>query len=491
MIAHTLLLLLFTSSSLTQSFNNSFPDWPEYCCNLELTPHHHGQPLPKDTIPAGRIDGKGYAFAIDRQDNNEIMIVSEDPAEYPICPIDDCDSDKEVTSYEVVTNPNKCAIGWYETRYESERFSRSTRSARASATEKRSVSREDMESKRIVSPAFNGFLFATREYGDEQIWSGMCYFTLCTIRDIVIGGRRILISSSCIFHHNDLVTGTYKDGESVTCFNSSYHSKRTINPGTMVMFVDCLKSLSSMADAKLVNIKISERDVDAVKTAPIVYYKRTFVNTNYLPQQQSIQFTAERTNTMFVSASDSFSSSKCDAQENSFTRMFGSSMRTSSGIKTNALLMGMNAKLGMDVASAFNTMSERSLAPCNKQRDSASSPMHRENKKYTFSDEISLPAKSITTVTATSSPFRGTIPYTMTYELTSPANMGSSLRQALEFYRIGDSVSSAPGSVLVHFDGAMLVDAGNEIEVEVTAVPLHAPLSGYILNSKQAVFPSV
>lgn len=452
MIAHTLLILVLIELSLSQSFNNSFPDWPEYCCNLELSPHSYGHPLPKDTITAGSIDGKRYGFAIDRQQNSDILIISEDPHEYPIRPLSDCDSDESGSSYEVITNPNKCAIGWYETRYESESFSSSSGSRTGSRT------RAADNDKRIVSPAYNGYLFATREYGEDQLWSG-----------------------------------TFKDGESVTCFNSSYHSKRTITPGTMVMFVDCLKSLATMADAKLVSIKVNEREMDSLRNnAPVVYYKRTFVNTGILPQRQDIQFTAERTNTMFVSVSESFSPTKCDSQETTFSSLFGSQMRSYAGLKTNALFMGMNAKLGIDTGAAFDMMQQRSANACSRNSDGNSSPMHRENKRYSFSNEIITPAASITTVSATSFPFRGQIPFTMTYELGSPASMDQRLKQALEFYRIGDrTTTTSRGSVLVHFDGAMVVDSGNEIEVEVTAVPIHNPLSGYLLNSKQTVFPSL
>lgn len=137
-------------------------------------------------------------------------------------------------------------------------------------------------------------------------------------------------------------------------------------------------------------------------------------------------------------------------------------------------------------------MSEQSATACTSQSSNhSSSETHKEVKKYSFSDEITVPANSVTTVTATSSPSIGEIPYTMTYELTPPAGMTQTLRKGMELWRFGNKVEETDrGTVLVHFPGVLVVDSGYEIVVDVIAVPIHDQKSRSIMKSQQTVYPA-
>ena len=74
------------------------------------------------------------------------------------------------------------------------------------------------------------------------------------------------------------------------------------------MAVDCLKSLVTMSTAKLINITMHDEDITSIKDKDAVYFKRTFVNKSNQTQKQAVAFAAEKTNTMFVSVSETFSS---------------------------------------------------------------------------------------------------------------------------------------------------------------------------------------
>lgn len=450
MLARIFLLLpLFAACFASKAFNEAFPEWPDYCCNLELTRHTIGNDLPSDAVIGGNVNGKRWGYAVDRHERYEVQAISEtyDEGAVRLIPaIYMCDP-AVGPEFEVLTNPNKCSINWYTTRYESEKFINS--------------SGVSMRSNEVFMPAYDGFFFGSRNLTGGQ-WPATLYM-----------GE----TSACYNH-----TGRH---------DSSYRY-RSIDAGTKVLYVDCLKSLVTMSKGKLVNMTLNDKDIDGIRDSDVVYFKRTFINKSNETQKQAIAFSAEKVNTMFASISESYSSSKCDAQKSSFSEQFSTSVSTEVGVETSAWFVSISAKVGMEVSSAFQKMTEQSSSACSAQgKNMTQSSMHKEVRKYSFSDEITIPANSITTVTATSSPFRGQIPYTMTYELTPPANMGGALKRGLEYYKFGDRLEKTDrGSVLVHFNGAMVVDSGYEIVVDVTAVPVHEPESGFLMQSVQTVFPT-
>ena len=91
---------------------------------------------------------------------------------------------------------------------------------------------------------------------------------------------------------------------------------------------------------------------------------------------------------------------------------------------------------------------------------------------------------------AASTPFRGKLPYRMTYELTPPANMNGVLMAGLQYYRFGDKLEMTGNqTVLVHFDGFMVVDSGYEIIVDVTAAPIANLKAKYTLRTQKSLLP--
>lgn len=451
-------LLLISSISASPAFEAAFPQWPEQCCKLELEKHIFGNVLPDDVIFGGSVNGKRWGYMVDRNENYEVVGITEQFDELPVrlAQTEKCSNYTSKCEYEILTNPNKCAIDWYTTRYAGEKFFNS--------------SGVSMRSDQIFVPAYNGFYFATRNVTDGDIPEG------ADPANVKAGQQWPAV----------LYKGAWN-----TCSRTG--SQRTGNKaGTKVMYVDCVKSLVTMSKSELVNITANDQDVDNIRDTETVYFKRTFVNKSNLTQKQSISFSAEKTNSMYVSVSNSYSSSKCEEQRSSFSESFGTTVSSEVGVGLSFWFFSFSAKIGIDVSSGFQKMTEQASMACGVQKNTSSSAStHKEVAKYSFSDEITIPANSMTTVTATSNPYRGRIPYTLTYELTPPANMVNALELGLEFYKFGDRRETTDrGTVLVQFDGVMVVDSGYEIVVDLTAVPVDDPESGVIMNSKQIVYPS-
>ena len=72
--------------------------------------------------------------------------------------------------------------------------------------------------------------------------------------------------------------------------------------------------------------------------------------------------------------------------------------------------------------------------------------------------------------------------------------LSGQLLQGLRYYELGDRIEeSNRGTVLIHFDGEMVVDSGYEIVVDVTAAPLIDSMEldeGFVYRSQQSLLPA-
>ena len=147
-LATTTLLLTLLAGCCATSFSEIFPDWPDHCCQLQLERHEVGQLLPKDTIYAADVKGKRWGYAVDQHQEYGVQTISEKFTEPPVLfKENDCLADKRPI-FQVLTNPNKCAIDWYTTRYKDEMFVNSTGVVMGERNE-------------VYLPAFNGYYFAS------------------------------------------------------------------------------------------------------------------------------------------------------------------------------------------------------------------------------------------------------------------------------------------------------------------------------------------
>jgi hypothetical protein len=443
--------MLTSHSSFASSFSEVFPDWPDHCCKLELEKYEFGHQLPTDLLFGGDVKGKRFGYAVDRHQKYGIEVVSERFADAPIRFDKDgyCRADKRPL-FEVLTNPNGCAIDWYTTRYEGEMFINSTGVLR--------------DKGRVYMPAFNGYYFARRNESQHQEDEGK----------------------------EQIMAGASFQGEAMLCDTADQAQRKHKERGTQILGVDCLASLVSMSSVKLVNITVHDDDIESVRESDAVYFKRSFINKSNVTQKQAVAFSAEKTNSMFVSVSESFSSSKCTSQRSSFSERFGTTVSSEIGFSLGFWIFSMSAKLGISVSTGFEKMSETSSRACTEAGSlNQTSNTHTETKTYSFSDEISIPGHSLTTVTASSTQMRGKIPFIMTYEMTAVnAGLTDQLLDGLKHYKLGDRIESTDrGTLLIHFDGAMIVDTGYEIVVNVNATDIPDTDPDFY-SSRQSLLPS-
>ena len=113
-----LIVLCFATSQAVADLDT----WPEHCCRLVMKEHSFGDELPKDMIIGATTDGKRWGYGRDSDGDGHALVISENRRERPIKFSDSC-NELDWKSFQVLTNPHKCSIGWYKTRYDGEGFS--------------------------------------------------------------------------------------------------------------------------------------------------------------------------------------------------------------------------------------------------------------------------------------------------------------------------------------------------------------------------------
>lgn len=110
------LLLILATSSFGYPYNDfpysrSWPEAPRYpknCCQLEWEDIQKNDSLPRDYIHAGTFMDRNWAFA--RNSYPTACAKSDQPGEVANC---FGNGDGGGFPYSILTNPNKCLIGWY------------------------------------------------------------------------------------------------------------------------------------------------------------------------------------------------------------------------------------------------------------------------------------------------------------------------------------------------------------------------------------------
>lgn len=448
----TVVTVLSLSCVASSSFSDGFPSWPQHCCPLQLQEILFGTSLPRDAVVAGNVMGKKWGYAVDRTEELMPIFISEDFRERPVraSPTHHCSTEATRTTYEVLTNPNRCVIDWYTTRYESEQF-----------VDGSGVTIGD---GRGFMPAYNGFFFArmpNTSYGDLPAVS--------------------------------------LNGETFGCRNETFDVLTTSLPGTQVLFVDCLQSLRTMSQARLVNMSVIEEDLLQIQETPAVYFNRTYRNKSNDTKKQTISFSAMRTNMVYAVLSEKFEDSECHASKTSFARLFQTRLLDQTSLLVNSWFMRVSNRLGIDVRQAFNLMYNQRESKCQNEwsfrtnGQNNSIPVHKEVQRYHFSDDILVPGNSVTTMTASSAPYAGDARISITYELFPMLpESGSVLLTALEHFSLADRIEKSDrGTAIVHFDGSLVLDSAYEVTIHMKSHSLLAGLSDEaVLTTSQSLFPT-
>ena len=377
--------------------------YPDTCCQLEWTDISQGDPLPEDYVHAGRFMNRDWAFLGTEYGN--IAAKSNRSVEEPnwMMAI-------RVRPYPILTNPNKCSLGWYRTRFNKEEIPRNQEWFFPPLSVERWVS------------------FGQYQGIPAKIWNNGDVDTL-----------------------SSLMGGTKSKPENYD-----------------LLYVDCKKSILSMSKAKLYNITYSQKDFENLKSVPtrVTYTKKFLVNTSPLPSKSSIKFQIETFDNASLKLGQSFSSFfKTDTQ---------TYKEWSVGGKVSGFLnsIGFEAGGGTKHETWKNTESGNS-----NSEDTEIFRATARRELFEFAQEVQIPPYSKTTLIAYSKPIQGNIPFTAIYELFPTGNQESNnakiLEASLKKYGMDQKMERTDrGTLLVHYEGTMHVDAGHEVDVDIQSVKL-------------------
>lgn len=258
-------IITFTSllvGSLSQG-GSLYAGWPSHCCRLETRQIQFGDQLPEDYVQAGETEGERWAYVVDKKFNNAVKLKSEKWDRYPLYPLKGCAEDRQSPFFDILVNPNRCALKFVKTRYYNQTFPQSTGNM--------------YDGGRFYAPAFNGHYFATINES-----------TYPTVP---------------AYHLNGRLDGCRSYG------SGSISNVALYTSGHGILTVDCLNSLVTMSNTVLLNVTYPEFKTPTERS-DVVYFHRKYNNSSPQTQKQNVGFSVERTNTIHVSLSQAYAASR-------------------------------------------------------------------------------------------------------------------------------------------------------------------------------------
>lgn len=250
-----IILSLFTQNVLSYHFNayplgslgNSVSGpwniYPDHCCQLEWENITLGQSLPEDAIIPGSFYNKKWAFT--RTSFPTVALKPDSASQEPNWL--GASTEGKIMPYPILTNPNKCVIGWYRTRF-------------------------IMEPK----PQNDHWFFPNAEYHPLGAF----------IKHNNYGGR---------FLTDGNIQGMNSDS------NSQKYDQ--FNGGAEMLYVDCYESRLLMSTARLHNISFNGADIKRVmqQRTNVVHVRKRLRNSSPERQENTIDFSIETSNNATVS----------------------------------------------------------------------------------------------------------------------------------------------------------------------------------------------
>lgn len=234
-----------------------------------------------------------------------------------------------------------------------------------------------------------------------------------------------------------------------------------------LMYVDCKKSIQSMSTAKLYDVKYDPNDFANLKNSPsrVVYTKKVMVNNSPEKSESEIKFQIETFDNASLSLRESHSNFFKTSEKTykewsvggklSFLKFIG--LEVGGGTKNEKWTTTESGNANSHEQEIFRTTARREL--------------------FEFSQKVTIPPYSKTTLVAFSKPIKGNVPFTAIYELfpsgSKSSNNADILEATLKKYGMEQKMERTPrGTLLVHYEGTMDVDAGHEVDVDIQSTRL-------------------
>ena len=400
--------------------------YPKSCCQLEWKVIGYGEHLPKDYVKAGSSFGRdwAYTFTVDMRP----AFKSDQPSEEPnwlrrsllMRLIKDGDGNYPSYPWWILTNPNKCSLGWYRKRFAKE-----------------------------LPPDNDDWYFPTlgySRYGDFARYLGE-------------------------------PSASYPGDGDLMQMTSLSNWKFVKASNFEILYVDCKESIKTMAGAKLYNISYENQHVDKVESSPtpVIYNKKIVINDGPEPTKALVEFEVETFDNASIKITDrQFSLVK--TTDMSYTE-WNLNASLPGPFKLLEWLgfgeVGLDVKLNHMKGKFHETFDSR-----DKTTDLFKTSTRRD--KFKSTQTVVVPAYSKSALTAYTVPVRGSIPFAATYELMPPHSKYNDnveiLQTLLRRYGMNKNVTkSNRGSILTSYDGAINLDAGHEVTIDIRTTKFDAP----------------
>lgn len=232
-----------------------------------------------------------------------------------------------------------------------------------------------------------------------------------------------------------------------------------------LMYIDCFKSIPSMSTSKLINITIDDEDIVKLQQSRTVVTnnQKIVVNNSPEPLKSFVRFEVE--------SFDNVSMRLKESHGTYFETTDGTYREWSVGGGISLTFMFIGFNFGATYKSGdWNTKTTRE----SKFQETEIFRTSSKRNLFEFSQDVQVPPFSKTTLTASSKPIDGEIPFTALYELTPKGVTQDILFKTLQKYGLDKNVEKTNnGTLLVTMSGFINADGGNEIDVDVQTVKLN------------------
>jgi len=230
-----------------------------------------------------------------------------------------------------------------------------------------------------------------------------------------------------------------------------------------------------MSERRLRNFTVPDNSIDSLSQSDNIMLKRTVINRTNATQKQTVSFSVEKSDSVEVLISSSYMSSECNDQKKSFSNNFGTKLSTEMTVETSFWVASAKAKVGADITSGFESAEETAKHACDETtKGNGETKSTKKTTTLSFVDEIAIPPMTSTVITGKSTPYKGTLPYTISYELYPRGNRTlDTIMKGLEHFKMADKVTKlSDGAIIVEFEGRIKIDTGYDVFVDIAPTPL-------------------
>ena len=403
------LVVLFAGSLQAYNFNqasssSSWNKYPNSCCQLEWEDIYQGQDLPKDYVLAGYYNGYKGAFTVSKLPSTAIKFNGYSSPDWR------CKDTAGIPTgpWPILVNPNQCVLGWDKIKY-----------------------------RQAPKPNQGKWFFPNVDYHPSGGFARH-------------GNTPARIDG----------TGYARPAYSL-CWQWYHYDPNTYN--IELLYVDCVKSLTKMSNAQLINITYNQEDFNRLlKTER---EETILPNNNSYSRTHNFKYSVNRfNNASFKMTNKVKKLSKIE--KNSGHNFKISVPKIFSGFLK---LLGVEMGVEYDYSNKYQDLFENEESSETEVQTFSSSA-----QRYRHIEKIKLAPFSKTTINITTSLYKGLVPFKAVYEVTpSGTHTMEMVIAAMKKYRFDHEFSKTKvNTLIVEVAGHVSVDSGYQTVIDIKCDPL-------------------